>query len=119
VASKGKNPRGGMEYLRHMLSKKGAKGFTELTKVLTVVAGAGEGQRISHGLTSSNKMLKAAGRDFFSFRFDTWYKKLDDEARAATNELMFAGGDAEQFCARMQKAADNVKNDSSIKKFRR
>jgi N-acetylglucosamine transport system substrate-binding protein len=119
VASKGKNPRGGMEFLRHMLSQAGAKGFTQLTKVLTVVAGATEGLEISPGLTSSNAMLKAAGQDYFSFRFDTWYKQLDDEARAATNELMFSGGDANRFCSRMQKAADAVKKDSSIQKFSR
>lgn len=119
VASKGKNPRGGMEYLRHMLSKAGAKGFTELTKVLTVVQGAVDGVEISPGLTSGNKMLAAAGSDYFSYRFDTWYKKLDDEARAATNELMFSGGTAQKFCDRMQKVADAVKSDSSIEKFSR
>jgi N-acetylglucosamine transport system substrate-binding protein len=119
VASKGQNPRGGMEYLRHMLSQAGAKGFTELTKVLTVVKGATEGQDISPGLTSGNKLLTDAGQDYFSYRFDTWYKKLDDEARAATNQLMFQGGDAAKFCDRMQKVADAVKKDSSIKKFNR
>ncbi|PZG01455.1 N-acetylglucosamine/diacetylchitobiose ABC transporter substrate-binding protein [Micromonospora deserti] len=119
VASKGKNPRGGMEYLRHMLSKAGAKGFTELTKVLTVVRGATDGLTISPGLTSSEAMLKAAGTDYFSYRWDTWYKKLDDECRAATNELFFNGGTAEKFCERMQKAANAVKKDPSIQKFTR
>ncbi|WBB80225.1 N-acetylglucosamine/diacetylchitobiose ABC transporter substrate-binding protein [Micromonospora sp. WMMD882] len=119
VPSKGKNARGGMEYLRHMLSKAGAKGFTELTKVLTVVQGAVDGLDISPGLTSGNAMLTAAGKDYFSYRFDTWYKKLDDEARAATNELMFSGGTAQKFCDRMQKVADAVKKDSSIEKFTR
>ncbi|SDZ12196.1 N-acetylglucosamine transport system substrate-binding protein [Micromonospora pattaloongensis] len=119
VAAKGKNPRGGMEYLRHMLSKEGAKGFTQLTKVLTVVKGAVDGLEISPGLTSSNAMLTAAGSDYFAYRFDTWYKKLDDEARSATNELMFRGGTAQKFCDRMQKAADAVKKDSSIEKFKR
>jgi len=119
VASKGKNPRGGMEYLRHMLSKAGAKGFTELTKVLTVVQGAVDGVEVSPGLTSGNAMLTAAGSDYFSYRWPDWYKKLDDEARAATNELMFSGGNADKFCERMQKAADAVKNDPSIEKFKR
>jgi N-acetylglucosamine transport system substrate-binding protein len=119
VASKGKNPRGGMEYLRHMLSKAGAQGFTKLTKVLTVVKGATDGLEISPGFNSANKLLTAAGSDLVSYRFDTWYKKLDDESRAATNELMFSGGDATKFCDRMQKAADAVKADSSIKKFTR
>ena len=44
-----------------------------------MVAGATDGMEISAGLTSGNKALGAAGADIFSFRFDTWYKKLDDE----------------------------------------
>src|SRR6185369_13779543 len=90
VSAKGKNPRGGMEYLRTMLSKEAALGFTKLTKSLTVVAGAAEGVTISPGLTSADKMLTAAGKDvFMGYLYDTWYKKLDDESRAAANELMF------------------------------
>ncbi|RSM72222.1 carbohydrate ABC transporter, N-acetylglucosamine/diacetylchitobiose-binding protein [Actinoplanes sp. ATCC 53533] len=119
VASKGKNPRGGMEFLRHMLAKSSAVGFTQLTKTLTVVAGATDGMEISPGLSSGNKALGAAGADTFSFRFDTWYKKLDDEVRAATNELIYQGGTADKFCARVQKVADAVKKDSSIQKFTR
>jgi N-acetylglucosamine transport system substrate-binding protein len=119
ASAKGKNPRGAMEYLRHMLSMEGAKGFTERTKVLTIVQGAVDGLEISPGLTSGNTMLKAAGSDYFSYRWADWYKKLDDECRSATNELMFNGGSAKQFCDRMQKAADSVKSDSSIQKFTR
>ena len=40
AAAKSKNPQGGKEYLRTMLSKKAALEFTKLTKSLTVVAGA-------------------------------------------------------------------------------
>ncbi len=119
AAAKGKNPRGAKEYLRHMLSKEGARGFTRLTKVLTVVQGAVDDLSISPGLDSGNAVLNAAGSDYFSYRFADWYKKLDDECRAATNELMFGGGTAAAFCERMQKAADAVKNDSSIEKFKR
>jgi N-acetylglucosamine transport system substrate-binding protein len=108
VASKGKNPRGGMEFLRHMLSKEAAAGFTKLTKVLTVVQGAADGLTVSPGLTSGNELLKAAGSNYFGYRWPDLYKKLDVEAQAATNELMFKGGNADAFCARMQKAADAV-----------
>jgi N-acetylglucosamine transport system substrate-binding protein len=44
---------------------------------------------------------------------------MDDECRAATNELMFGGGTADKFCDRMQKVADDVKKDGSIQKFKR
>jgi N-acetylglucosamine transport system substrate-binding protein len=120
AAAKGKNPRGAMEYLRTMLSKEAALGFTKLTKSLTVVAGAAEGVTISPGLSSADKMLTAAGKDvFMGYLYDTWYKTLDNESRSAANELMFKGGDAQKFCDRMQKAADAVAADSSVTKFTR
>jgi N-acetylglucosamine transport system substrate-binding protein len=87
--------------------------------VLTVVQGATDGLTISPGLTSGNELLKAAGKDYVSFRFDTWYRRLADEAGSATNELMYQGGTADTFCARMQKVADAVKADASIRKFTR
>jgi N-acetylglucosamine transport system substrate-binding protein len=120
AAAKGKNPQGGKEYLRAMLSKEAALGFTKLTKSLTVVAGASDGQTISPGLTSANDLLTKAGKDvFMGYLFDTWYKKLDDESRAAVNDLMFKGGDAQKFCDRMEKASQAVAKDSSITKFTR
>jgi N-acetylglucosamine transport system substrate-binding protein len=105
ASSKGKNPRGGMEYLRHMLGKANAAEFTKLTKVLTVVQGAADGLTVSPGLTSGNELVKAAGTNYFGDRWSDLYKKLDVECQAATNELMFEGGTADAFCARMQKAA--------------
>ena len=119
VASKGKNVRGGKEYLRHMLSKAGARKFTELTKVLTVVQGSTDGLTLSPGTESANQALTAAGTEIFNFRWDQWYKKMDDECRTATNELMFQGGTADKFCDRMQAVADAVKGDATIKKFKR
>jgi N-acetylglucosamine transport system substrate-binding protein len=120
AAAKGKNPQGGKEYLRTMLSKEAALGFTKLTKSLTVVAGAADGVTISPGLTAASKMLTAAGKDVFvGYLFDTWYKKLDDESRAAANELMFQGGTADKFCSRMEAASQAVAKDSSVTKYPR
>ena len=120
AAAKGKNPQGGKEYIRGMLSKEAALGFTKLTKSLTVVAGAADGQTISPGLTSANDMLGKAGKDVFvGYLFDNWYKKLDDESRAAVNDLMFKGGDANKFCQRMEAASQAVAKDSSVTKFTR
>jgi N-acetylglucosamine transport system substrate-binding protein len=120
VAAKGKNPQAGKEYLRAMLSKEAAHGFTKLTKSLTVVAGAAEGLTLSPGLTAANKMISAAGKDVFvGYLFEGWYKKIDDESRAAANELMFKGGDPSKFCDRMEKASQALAKDSSVTKFTR
>jgi N-acetylglucosamine transport system substrate-binding protein len=120
AAAKGKNPQGGKEYIRAMLSKEGAKGFTRLTKSLTVVAGAADGLQLSPGLSSANKLLSAAGKNaFMGYLFDSWYKKLDDESRSAVNELMYQGGTADKFCNRMEAASQAVAKDSSVTKFTR
>jgi N-acetylglucosamine transport system substrate-binding protein len=118
VAAKGKNPKGGEEYLRQMLSKAGAKGFTEQTGSLAAVQGGAEGLTLPPGLQSSSSAL-AAAKATFSYRFDGWYKDLDTELRAATNELFYQGGTADKFCTRMQAKADAIKKDSSITKFHR
>jgi N-acetylglucosamine transport system substrate-binding protein len=115
--SKAKNPQGGKEYLRTMLSKQAALEFTKLTKSLTVVAGAADGVTISPGLTSANDALSKAGQDvFMGYLFDTWYKKLDDASREAANQLMFKGGDAQKFCDRMEAASQALAKDSSVQK---
>jgi N-acetylglucosamine transport system substrate-binding protein len=118
VAAKGKNPKGGMEYLRQMLSKAGAQGFTKETGSLTCVKGAAEGLTLSEGTQSANTALSAA-KTTFNYLFDGWYKPLEQELRAATNELFYQGGTADKFVTRMQAKADAIKKDSSITKFHR
>lgn len=117
ASTKGTNVQGGKEYLRVMLSKAAALEFTKLTKSLTVVAGAADGQTISPGLTSGNDMLTKAGKDIFmGYLWDTWYKKMNDASLEAVNALMFNGGDAQKFCDTMEKVAQDVAKDSSISK---
>jgi N-acetylglucosamine transport system substrate-binding protein len=119
VSAKSKNPRGGMEYMRQMLSKAGAKGFTETVKAATVVPAGSEGYQFPPGVASSQAALKAAGTDVFNMLFDNWYKELDTEARTATNELMFGRINADAYVERIQKRADAIKKDSSVTKFKR
>ncbi|MET8234143.1 N-acetylglucosamine/diacetylchitobiose ABC transporter substrate-binding protein [Micromonospora sp. NPDC005298] len=119
VSAKSKNPKGGLEYMRQMLSKEGAKGFTEVVKAPTVVTAGSEGFAFPPGVASSQAALKAAGQDVFNLYFDGWYKELDTEARTATNELMFGRINADAFVERIQKKADAIKKDSSVTKFKR
>jgi N-acetylglucosamine transport system substrate-binding protein len=119
VSAKSKNPRGGMEYMRQMLSTAGAKGFTEVVKSATVVPAGSAGYAFPPGVASSQAALAAAGKDVLNLLFDGWYKELDKEARTATNELMFGRIKADAFVERIQKVADAVKKDSSVTKFKR
>ncbi|MBO3748281.1 N-acetylglucosamine/diacetylchitobiose ABC transporter substrate-binding protein [Streptosporangiaceae bacterium NEAU-GS5] len=117
VPSKAKNAPGGLEYLRVMLSKEGAKDFTEKTKSLTVVLDSTEGLTLSPGLTSVAAVQKAAGTNVVTYsQFEGWYKELETELRKQTNALMFGRISADEFCTKMQAAADKTKADSSIPK---
>lgn len=120
IPAKAKNTAGALEYARLMLSREGAKGFTEKSGSLTVVTGAAEGLSLSPGLKSINDAQTAAGADIVTYSsFENWYKELETELRKQTNSLMFGRISAEQFCANMQKKADSVKADSSITKQNR
>ncbi|WP_084958934.1 N-acetylglucosamine/diacetylchitobiose ABC transporter substrate-binding protein [Thermoactinospora rubra] len=117
VAAKGKNPQGGLEYLRLMLSKEGARGFTEKTKNLTVVNGAAEGLDLPPGLMSAAKAQDAAGANIITdARFEGWYKPLFDYATQQTNSLMGGRISVEEFMDKVQRKADEIKADSSVTK---
>ncbi|NUW36821.1 carbohydrate ABC transporter, N-acetylglucosamine/diacetylchitobiose-binding protein [Nonomuraea sp. SMC257] len=119
VPAKGANPQAGMEYLRAMLSKKAAGDFSELVRTVSVVKGAGEGRQLSPGAASASKAVTAAGANTVTYRWQTWYGQLKDEAIAATGELMTGGLTPDKYLERLQKKADEIKGDSSIKKFKR
>ncbi|MFI6485842.1 N-acetylglucosamine/diacetylchitobiose ABC transporter substrate-binding protein [Nonomuraea sp. NPDC050663] len=117
VSAKGKNPQGGLEYLRIMLSKEGARGYTEQTRNLTVVNGVVDGLNLTSAVNSAAKAQEAAGKDIITdARFETWYKELFDYSQTQTNSVMAGRITADQFCENMQKKADELKNDSSISK---
>jgi len=119
IPAKAKNTAGGLEYMRQMLSQAGGKGFADLIKSPTVVVGASDSVEFPPGTKSSQAALKAAGSDVVNIFFDGWYKDLDTEARAATNELMFGRINADAYVTRIQKKADAIKKDSSVTKFKR
>ncbi|WP_214412154.1 N-acetylglucosamine/diacetylchitobiose ABC transporter substrate-binding protein [Sphaerisporangium fuscum] len=120
IPAKAKNTAGALEYARIMLSKEGAKGFTEKSGSLTVVVGGAEGLTLSPGLKSINDAKDAAGSNIVTYSsFENWYKELETELRKQTNSLMFGRISADEFCANMQKKADAVKADSSTTKQNR
>ncbi len=120
VPAQAKNPQGGLEYLRIMLSKEGARGFTEKSGNFTVVMGATDGLELSPGNKSVAEAQKAAGQNIVTHSlFETWYKELETELRKQTNALMFGRISADEFCEKMQAAADKTKNDDSIVKQQR
>ncbi|GGL05760.1 carbohydrate ABC transporter, N-acetylglucosamine/diacetylchitobiose-binding protein [Sphaerisporangium melleum] len=119
VAARSANPRAAMEYMRAMLSKEGAGRFSETLSTLTVVKGAAEGRTLTPGLRAAATALKNAGTNTTYFRFRQWYQPLHDEVAAATGQLMAGRLKPGEWADRCQKKADEIRNDSSVKKFTR
>jgi N-acetylglucosamine transport system substrate-binding protein len=116
VPKTGKNAAGGLEFLRIMLSKEGARKFAELTKSLPVVKGAADGLTGSSQFTSANKVLAGANGNVVSVRFDGWYKDLYTALEGSITNLMSGKGGSAEFMTAMQKAADKIAADPNVKK---
>jgi N-acetylglucosamine transport system substrate-binding protein len=119
VAAKSANPLAGVEFMRAMLSKEAAGKYVELVSTPSVVKGSSEGLQLKPGLTSANAMLAAAGDNTPYFRFRQWYLPMHDEVAAATGQLMNGRLAVDKWVERIQKKADEIKADSSVKKFSR
>ena len=121
VPAKAKNARGGLEYLRVMLSKKGASDFTRKVSSLTVVNGSSDGIELGPGLTSVTRMIDTAGdSNTFNWLYNAYYRKLERElVNAACADLFAKRITAAEWVDQCQKAADSIAQDSSIKKYKR
>ncbi|MCZ0970569.1 N-acetylglucosamine/diacetylchitobiose ABC transporter substrate-binding protein [Streptomyces noursei] len=120
VAKGGKNPLGGMELLRIMLSKKHAQNFATKVKSLTSVQGATDGMQLSPGLASAAKSVKEGGKNLLMIQLQEWYPKLTDEKLGGlTSQLLTGELKAADWIKKAQQYADEVAKDSSVTKFHR
>jgi N-acetylglucosamine transport system substrate-binding protein len=116
VPAKAKNPKAGMEFLRAMLSKQGARKFSELTKAPTVVKGAADGLTVSTALTSMSEVISKAGSNIIVWRINDWYADFWNGHQGPIGELMAGRMAVDKFQDEVQKLADKIKNDPAVKK---
>ncbi|QHC24958.1 N-acetylglucosamine/diacetylchitobiose ABC transporter substrate-binding protein [Streptomyces sp. GS7] len=120
VAKGGKNPVGGMELLRIMLSKKHAQNFATKVKSLTSVQGATDGMQLSPGLSSAARAVKEGGKNLLMIQLQEWYPKLTDEKLGGlTSQLLTGDMKAADWIRKAQQYADETAKDSSVTKFHR
>ena len=120
VPTKGKNQRGGLEYLRVMLSKKGATDFTKKVSSLTIVAGSTEGVELPFGLKSVVKALDASGKNGFNWVYPNYYRRMERYLIDAACGQFFTGAiGPDEFLTQCQKGADEIAKDNTVKKYKR
>jgi N-acetylglucosamine transport system substrate-binding protein len=119
VPEKAKNKSGGLEYLRALLSQDVAAQVSSESNQLTIVRGAADGLEIGTALRSARDLLTAAGDQVITWYFDSWYPAFANAAAAATGQFMTGGLQQSEWTARIQAAADNLKQDDAITKYHR
>ncbi|MFI1962728.1 N-acetylglucosamine/diacetylchitobiose ABC transporter substrate-binding protein [Streptomyces pathocidini] len=120
VPAKAKNPDGGMEQLRIMLSEGQSKNFTKQVKSLTAYNGGTEGLTLTPGLESAEAALKLAGENVVNPRMQDWYVQLQKEkvGVASLGEMMAGRANPAETIAKIQKYADEAAKDDSIKHYK-
>ena len=118
VPRQGKNPAGGKEVLRAMLSEKAAANFSKTKLAPTIVKGTvpadGYG---STALVSQTKMLEAAGTNIFNYMFVETYGMNTDQL-VPFNSFLAGDLDAKGLTSALQRISDKVREDDSVDKVK-
>ncbi|MFC9944506.1 N-acetylglucosamine/diacetylchitobiose ABC transporter substrate-binding protein [Streptomyces pratensis] len=120
VPANSKNPEGGMEQLRIMLSEESSKNFTQKVKSLTALNGGTDGLTLSTALQSGVDVLAKAGENVVNPRLQDWYAKLQKEqiGIAGIGEMMAGRATPAETIKKIQGFADAAAKDQSIKHYK-
>ncbi|MDX3850672.1 N-acetylglucosamine/diacetylchitobiose ABC transporter substrate-binding protein [Streptomyces sp. AK02-01A] len=120
VPANAKNPDGGMEQLRIMLSEASSKNFTTKVKSLSAFNGGTDGLTLSTALQSGVDALTKAGTNVLNPRLQDWYVALQKEkiGVGALGEMMAGRITPAEAIKKCQEYADAAAKDDSIKHYK-
>jgi N-acetylglucosamine transport system substrate-binding protein len=101
-----------------LFSRQGGRFFAQNTRSLTVVQGSADGLDLGTAFKSTQDAVAAAGANTFTVRYDGWYRPLMEAARDQMGALMTKQIRPDDFMNNVQKVADQVAKDDSIKKYK-
>lgn len=121
IPAQAKNPGSAKEFLRALLSRESARNYAELTRNITVVTDAHEGQELGAAFNSIASMIAKSNRTepWINVKYPSWYKSLSSESEAALMALLLGDATVDDYVNRCQRKADEVKNDPKTKKITR
>ncbi|NED97848.1 carbohydrate ABC transporter, N-acetylglucosamine/diacetylchitobiose-binding protein [Phytoactinopolyspora alkaliphila] len=114
------HPEAGMEYMRAMLSKEGAQGFTNMVKSFTSVLGAADGVELdAPGLSSAKDAFTAAGENVVNWLYPLWYPSMEsgdagNDISGATFKLLKGDVNPEEWADLCEGVATKWREDDAI-----
>ncbi len=118
IVPKGKNPAGGKEYLRQMLSKEIASNTSKLVKSATIVKGTVPADGFgSTALASATKIQNAGESEAFTWRYSAFYA-MGKELKTTWNTFLSGQMSAADLATKLQSMSDKVREDPAVKKYK-
>lgn len=116
VPTAGKNPDAAVAFFRYMTSLPKAQEFVRTKGTLMAIKGADDVE-LPEVLKAPQQAFSASG-DMYALQFRHWYKAFDTEIQNALTAMLNGELTPEQFCDRVEAAAEKTRQDSSIKKYK-
>ncbi len=116
VPVKAKNPQLGIDYFKLMTSLDNAQRFVKEKATFMAIKGANEVD-LPEELKAPAAALKES-KAVWSIKFRQWYKTFEKELEDSLTALVTKKLSAEQFCDRVEKAADALREDDQITKHK-
>jgi N-acetylglucosamine transport system substrate-binding protein len=114
IPSKAKNSNLAIDFFKHMTSLENAKAFVKEKGTLMSIKGSNEGE-LPEELKVPAEMFKSS-KFVWSIRFRHWYTAFFKELQDAITALVTKNLNAQGFADRLEKAAQALRDDESIKK---
>ena len=114
IPSKAKHKKHGIEYFRYITSVDKAREFVEKKGTLMAIKGLEGVIYPSHLKKPAELYANATTKWNSEYRF--WYPELADEAEAAMSALLGGEIDAQTFCDRLERKAEETRNNDQVVK---
>ena len=115
IPADAKHPQAGMEYMRAMISKEGAEGFSN--EVSSLTATTFDIEIRNPGLASANEAKNAAGENTYNWFYPSWYPTMENPGiDQVTRKLLLAEINPEQWADECEAVATSIREDDSIPK---
>lgn len=116
VPSAAKNPRGAIAFFKYLTSLEKAKQFVEQKGTLMAIKGSDQAN-LPAVLAGPAARFKSS-KQVWAVQYRQWYTAFDTEMQNALTSMVNGQATPEQFCQRVENAAQRTRNDQSIAKHR-
>jgi N-acetylglucosamine transport system substrate-binding protein len=116
VPMEGKNPNGAIQLFKYMTSLDEAKKFVQQKGTLMAIKGSSE-TALPAVLKTPSKVFEAS-KTVYANQLRYWYPALQTEMENSLTALLTGDATPEQFCDRVEAAAQKVREDDSVPKHK-